>query len=288
MMRIGEQGNETVMRYQVTADTLTLEADGETLNFMRVGNAPLYMLPKSLTIDPDSAAPAPAGEEAPQPAGRVTARGFNTAEECAKAAAEALIAGDIQAFLGCYAIPEMARNFDLAAQVEAYRMIQFGRFLMQPSDALAIAYNESYFVNDLLKRMISSSLMLKSNDESLQKYASGIPITTKEHTLKELLEIANTDNVLSRLTYQGTKTPDFKNKDQLNNWKKAMARHKALYGMTDITEIIVTLELDSRTVYFPLTLAQYDGSWLAAPVVSIIANFYGMPAHTMMVPADML
>ena len=288
LMQIGEQGNETVMRYQVTADTLTLEADGETLDFMRVGNAPLYMLPKSLTIDPDSAAPAPAGEEAPQPAGRVTARGFNTAEECAKAAAEALIAGDIQAFLGCYAIPEMARNFDLAAQVEAYRMIQFGRFLMQPSDALAIAYNESYFVNDLLKRMISSNLMLKSNDESLQEYASGIPITTAEHTLKELLEIANTDNVLSRLTYQGTKTPDFENKDQLNNWKKMMARHKAFYGMTDITEIIVVLELDSRTIYFPLTLAQYDGSWLAAPVVSTIAYIYGMPAHVMIVPADML
>jgi hypothetical protein len=58
--------------------------------------------------------------------------------------------------------------------------------------------------------------------------------------------------------------------------------------MTDITEIIVVLELDSRTIYFPLTLAQYDGSWLAAPVVSTIANIYGMPAHVMMVPEDML
>ncbi|MGI6690573.1 MAG: DUF6273 domain-containing protein [Christensenellales bacterium] len=65
LMWIGEAGAETVLNYQVTADALTLEADGQTLDFIRVSNAPLSMPPKSLNIDPDSAAPTPAGEEAP-------------------------------------------------------------------------------------------------------------------------------------------------------------------------------------------------------------------------------
>ncbi|MGI6691014.1 MAG: DUF6273 domain-containing protein [Christensenellales bacterium] len=289
LMQTGEQGDEYVMRYQVTADTLTLEADGETLDFMRVSNDLVSMPQKSLTIDPDSAAPAPASEEAPQPADRITARGFNTAEECAKAVAEALIAGDVQAFLDCYAIPEMARNFDHAAHIEAYRVTQLGWTLAQPSDDLAIAYNESYFVNDLLKRMISTNLVLKSNDKSVQEYASGMIIrVTKEQPPNELLEIANPGNALSRLVFQGTMTPDITNEQLLNNLKKQRARHQAIYGMTDITEIVVELELDSRAVYFPLTLVQYDGGWLAAPIVSAIGYLHGMPAYTLMMPTDML
>lgn len=91
-------------------------------------------------------------------------RGFDSVEACAKAVAEALISGDPEAFLNCYAIRETAGGFDLNANLEKVGSVGLRTVLLPPVNDFHVAYNEARLTNTLLTGVAFGSLALTNPD----------------------------------------------------------------------------------------------------------------------------
>ena len=239
-------------------------------------------------------APAPTSAPRADPESAETAvtsdapRGFATETECAKAVADALIAGDTQAFLDCHAISEMARAFDLAAYIEAYKTLSFNNLLMQPTSTLNVAYNEATLTQRLLRKFVGSCLLLNNENPDDDDFISGLLLLPNEHTPEEMLAAADTGDALAGLVCTGIMQPDVTQDNYLRSFTRSTERNKLIYGMTELTETVVLLEKDGRTFWLPLSLVRYDSGWLVAEFAPVFALMNGMPSYTLLIDADTL
>lgn len=211
-------------------------------------------------------------------------RGFDSAETCAKAVAQALIKGDAEAFLDCYAIKETASGFNMIAYLEKVGSVDLRNMLMPPVNEFSVAYNEARLTNTLLMSVAVGSLTLtKPEIEKLW----GRLLNIRDYSAQEITAIATSGDELSRLSYQGTMKPSDLNDRYETALEKGGWRY-AVHGARAWDETIVMLKLDDRTQYLPLGLVRYRGGWLASPLTPIIAMLSGMPPYTLLMSDDMM
>jgi hypothetical protein len=203
-------------------------------------------------------------------------RGFDTLEACAKAVAQALISGNTDAFLNCFAIAETASGFDISAYFDRLGSVTLSHMLLPPVSDFNIAYNEAQLTNTLLMKVAYGSLLL--SNPNIAKVWETFALK-KDYSAAQIMELATPGDELSRLIYQKIMKPS----DLSDEYEKARERgygwNYSAHGAREWDETVILFQLDGRTIYLPLGLVRYRGGWLASPLRPIIANYLEIPTN---------
>ncbi len=216
-------------------------------------------------------------------------RGFESPESCAQAVAQALADGDAQALLACYAIPEVARCFDLGAYAKEYQLIVRETMLLEPSSGFNIAFNESRMTQWVMERYNAASGMLGEQAETIHEtYNKGL--FEWETTPEEMLGLTDTSANLTRLRFKGVSQLEDVVELSGERYQKLLQRNLTAYSLAGLPsmEVVAVLDLDGREVYLPLLLTQFDGGWLIVPIVPTCMHFLDIPDRYALYPKDLL
>jgi hypothetical protein len=220
------------------------------------------------------------------------ARGFDTPEACAKAAVEALSKGDVEAFLDCFAIKEMARKFNLAVFYEKINYFAYGNTLLEPSDPFSIAFNESKLSQDLLVSLNKEARLLDIPD--MESLLDSRPLSPKEYSAEQIVELMTLGDVLSKLNYTGIfppiAVPEILARHSGAHLMKAAEKSAwrlETYGVQGSNEQVVLLDMNGQGIFMPLCFVRYDGGWLISPIRSDISYFLGDGKRMLLVPRDL-
>ncbi len=223
-----------------------------------------------------------AGAGCAAPAAQGKARGFAAQEACARALVQSLREGDSDAFLACFAIGEAARSFSLSEFFEIYRVTP-SNGLRQPSDAWAIAFNESRLTRDVLNRLYGTKIELFYPEVGIDYQ---VPIMG-EFTADQAMEVIHIGDALKNLSYQDMLDPKlFLKKYDSEYTNKSLERQSAVYGIKTYEEKILVLDLDGRTLYMGAGFVQYDTGWLLFPGGSVAHAFLSNGLQLMIAAED--
>ena len=110
-------------------------------------------------------------------------RGFDTSEACAQAVVNALIQMNMVVFLDCYAIPEVARQYNFEAVLGKYRLLTIGNMLLPPTSNVNVCCNEARLTNDLAIRVFGSAFTLE-NSEAARLW--GIVLKMEDRSVEDM------------------------------------------------------------------------------------------------------
>lgn len=223
-----------------------------------------------------------AGAGCAAPAAQEKARGFAAQEACARALVQSLREGDSDAFLACFAIGEAARSFSLSAFFERFGATPDpSNGLRQPSDAWAIAFNESRLTRDVLNRLYGTKIEL-----FYPEVGDPVPIMG-EFTADQAMEVMHIGDALKNLSYRDMLDPKLFLKRYDNEIvTKQLERQSAVYGMKTYDEKILVLDLDGRTLYMGAGFVQYDTGWLLFPGGSVANALMAVGPYSLMIAAE--
>lgn len=212
-------------------------------------------------------------------------RGFDTSEACAQAVVNALIQMNMDAFLDCYAIPEVARQYNFEAVLGKYRLLTIGNMLLPPTSNVNVCCNEASLTDDLAIRVFGSAFILENSDaESLW----GIVLKMEDRSMEEMTALVSGNDALTLLEFQRFADPSELNENYVNTIGQRVNWYCTMYSTQAWEETVAVLGYKEQTVYLPLALVQYSGKWLAMPVQPIASLLYGVPNFSLLITEDML
>lgn len=208
-------------------------------------------------------------------------RGFDTPEACAQALVEALRAGDHNAFLACYAIPEIARSYNFEAFYEArgYYKINSGMFL-PPTDSFSIAANESKLRQRVLDQLMLTNLFLDEDNFEWHRSASIYEAPTEQLSKFLQKRMAWSNLKLQKMLDPSLMLSDYSSIDHY------YAEDHLIYGYKERKELVLVLDLDGQTLYTGGLFLRYDESWLMGPQPYELNKRLGMKDPFFLIIAD--
>jgi len=212
-------------------------------------------------------------------------RGFDTSEACAQAVVNALIQMNMVVFLDCYAIPEVARQYNFEAVLGKYRLLTIGNMLLPPTSNVNVCCNEARLTNDLAIRVFGSAFTLE-NSEAARLW--GIVLKMEDRSVEDMTALVSRNDALTLLEFQRFTDPSELNEKYVKIMEQRIDWCCTMYNTQAWEETVAVLGYKEQTVYLPLALVQYNGKWLAMPVQPIASLLYGVPSFSLLITKDML
>jgi hypothetical protein len=199
--------------------------------------------------------------------------GYESAKACAQAVADALISLDTDKLISCFAISEVASGYDLQAYIARAHMVRPGDMLVSTADALGVQYNEARLTHELLRRVVTTGILMSNKDRGDDAVQLFTTISASDADDEALLaDIAWSDHY-KELTYQGL--VDIKEiiPDQYDALVGFEKQNYAEYGHAAWEDWALSFDWQGEQLYMPLAFAQFDGRWLAGPFPAVTATY---------------
>lgn len=215
--------------------------------------------------------------------------GYASAEDAARAYAEALKAGDMDAMLATFAVESYVEHFDRAAYFSDIGVVFTGLSgtLMPPADralGLNLEGRRAQIIQPIYYQYICRLLRGTEYEDSFPV----LPVLHEPEDVNALMEVLRQDTGFSGMTIGAALSPEeLLPADKLESYQSYLSQRIPLFGAQDMQETCLALTIGGEDYYLFLSAVRYGGKWYNLSFTGNLGGYLGVDsASGGLAPAD--